>query len=347
MERETKFYLVDAFTSTRFQGNPAGVVISSRPLTEPEMFDVAAEVHLETAFLWPVVNARGQQRGGLPAAYSICYYTHLARIPLCGHDTIATGVVLAHRGELAAPGTRVEDTQFGMPGGSPAMSRSTSPSQSASTGWRRGGEGDIPSRIVFKSDIGDLPIEIMPDGAVMMRQGLPQYADECDASAVLMAMGLSSSRLTDHPIRVVSTGTPFLFVGVDSTRSVDMLTPDMPALKNAISNLPGSTVAGVYVWADDRLGRTQTIYARCFAPGAGLNEDPVTGSASGALGAHLFDLGLVRGAVDGTVSVQTTQGRAMGRPGHAHVTLIAADRRVNSVSVSGHAVIVGEGTLYL
>ena len=315
MERETKFYLVDAFTSTRFQGNPAGVVISSRPLTEPEMFDVAAEVHLETAFLWPFVNPRAQQRGGLSATYSICYYTHLARIPLCGHDTIATGVVLAHRGELAAPGTSRDP--------------------------------DIPSRMVFKSDIGDLPIEIMPDGAIAMRQGLPQYAEECDASAVLMAMGLSSSRLTNHPIRVVSTGTPFLFVGVDSTRSVDILTPDMPALTKAVANLSDTAVAGVYVWADDRLGRTQTIYGRCFAPGAGLNEDPVTGSASGALGSHLFDLGLVRGAVDGTVSIQTTQGRAMGRPGHVHVTLIAADRRVNSVSVSGHAVIVGEGTLYI
>ena len=315
MERETKFYLVDAFTTTRFQGNPAGVVISSRPLSEPEMFDVAAEVHLETAFLWPVVNTRAQQRGGLTATYSICYYTHLARIPLCGHDTIATGVVLAHRSEIAAPGTARDS--------------------------------EIPSRTVFKSDIGDLPIEILPDGSIMMRQGLPQYAEECDASAVLMALGVASSRLTDHPIRVVSTGTPFLFVGVDSTRSVDTLTPDMSALKEAIASLPGPVVAGVYVWADDRLGRTQTIYSRCFAPGAGLNEDPVTGSASGALGAHLFDLGLVRGAVDGTVSIQTTQGRAMGRPGHAHVTLIAADRRVHSVSVSGHAVIVGEGTLYL
>jgi PhzF family phenazine biosynthesis protein len=315
LERETKFYLVDAFTNTRFQGNPAGVVISSRPLTEPEMFDVAAEVHLETAFLWPAVNTRAQQRGGFAAAYSICYYTHLARIPLCGHDTIATGVVLAHRGELAAAGT------------------SSDP--------------NIPSRIVFKSDIGDLPIEIMPDGAIAMRQGLPQYEEECDASAVLMALGISSSKLTDHPIRVVSTGTPFLFVGVDNVRSVDTLSPDMPALTQAIKNLSPSAVAGAYVWADDRLGRTQTIYGRCFAPGAGLNEDPVTGSASGALATHLFDLNMIRGTVDGTASIQTTQGRAMGRPGHAHVTLIVADRRINSVSVSGHAVIVGEGTLYL
>ena len=313
MERETKFYLVDAFTNTKFHGNPAGVVISSRPLTEPEMFDIAAELHLETAFLWPVESSRAQQRGGSSAAYSICYYTHLARIPLCGHDTIATGVVLTSRGELSAPG----------------------------------GNGYAPSRMVFKSDIGDLPIEVMADGAIAMRQGLPQFRDECEASEVLTALGLSRNRLIEYPIRVVSTGTPFLFVGVDNVRSVDTLAPDMPVLTQALRDLPGAAVAGVYVWADDRTGRTQTIYGRCFAPGAGLPEDPVTGSASGALGAHLFDQGLIRGDVNGTASMQTTQGRAMGRPGHAHVTLIVADRRVNSVSVSGHAVIVGEGTLYL
>ena len=315
MGRETKFYIVDAFTSNRFEGNPAGVVIASRPLTEPEMFDIAAEMHLETAFLWPAQSSRTSQRiASSSAAYSICYYTHVARIPLCGHDTIATGAVLVHRGELALPGS---------------------------------GDSRVPSRIVFMSDIGDLPIEVLSDGSIAMRQGLPQYGSEVDASEVLTALGLASSHLNEHPIRVVSTGTPFLFVGADIPRSIDILAPDMPVLKQAIADLSGTAVAGVYVWADDRTGRTQTIYGRCFAPGAGLPEDPVTGSASGALGAHLFELGLLRGDVTGAATMQTTQGRAMGRPGHAHVTVVAADRIVNTVSVSGHAVIVGEGTLYL
>lgn len=312
MENETKFYVVDAFTRSRFQGNPAGVVISPGPLTAQDMLSIAAELHLETAFLWPV-ESRERARGGSLASYSICYYTHVARIPLCGHDTIATGIVLAHRGEIAAAGEN------------PAVS----------------------SRIIFKSDIGDLPIEIMGDGMVGMRQSLPQYDEPVKPDAVLAALGIPASKLTDHPCRVVSTGTPFLFVGVDSTRSLDMLTPDMPALTQALVNMFGQRVAGVYVWADDRIGRTQTIYGRCFAPGAGLPEDPVTGSASGALGAHLFDLSLLRGAADGTATMQTTQGRAMGRTGHVYVTLIAADRRVNSVSVAGHGVIVGEGTLYV
>jgi PhzF family phenazine biosynthesis protein len=146
------------------------------------------------------------------------------------------------------------------------------------------------------------------------------------------------------PSRVVSTGTPFLFVGVDAAATVDALSPDTTALTRALDEID-QDLAGVYVWADDRGGETHTIYGRCFAPRAGLPEDPVTGSASGALGAHLFDLGILRSASDGTVSMRTTQGRAMGRPGNANVTLLVSDGKVASVSVAGHGTIVGEGTL--
>lgn len=312
MSEQLQFYIVDSFTRTRYQGNPAGVVISPTPLVEERMKQIAGELHLETAFLWPAGRA-ALAGSAARRQYVICYYTHVARIPLCGHDTIAAGVVLTHRGELSLPfeGDRT-------PG---------------------------PSRLAFVSDVGELSIEVNADGAIGMRQSLPKYGDACDVLDIADALGLRSDALLKVPSRVVSTGTPFLFIGVDTPRTVDRLLPDMPALTRALNRLEMRDLAGVYVWADDRLGLTQSIYGRCFAPVAGLPEDPVTGSASGALAAHLFDAGMLRGAADGVATMQTTQGRAMGRVGNAYVTLIVSGGHVNSVCVAGHAVIVAEGTL--
>ena len=47
-----KSFIVDAFTDTAFKGNPAGVCIVERPLSDERMLDIAAELNLsETAFL--------------------------------------------------------------------------------------------------------------------------------------------------------------------------------------------------------------------------------------------------------------------------------------------------------
>ena len=58
-----KSFIVDAFTNTAFKGNPAGVCIVERPLSDERMLDIAAELNLsETAFL---------QSTGQPDSFSI------------------------------------------------------------------------------------------------------------------------------------------------------------------------------------------------------------------------------------------------------------------------------------
>ncbi len=58
-----KSFIVDAFTNTAFKGNPAGVCIVERTLSDERMLDIAAELNLsETAFL---------QSTGQPGSFSI------------------------------------------------------------------------------------------------------------------------------------------------------------------------------------------------------------------------------------------------------------------------------------
>jgi PhzF family phenazine biosynthesis protein len=77
-----------AFADDPAGGNPAGVVLDARGMTDDEMLAVAARLgHSETAF----VAARDD------GSYDVRYFSPVAEVPFCGHATIATGVALAQR----------------------------------------------------------------------------------------------------------------------------------------------------------------------------------------------------------------------------------------------------------
>lgn len=82
-----EYYIVDAFTSQPFGGNPAGVVLLEGNAFPPEalMLQVAAELrYSETAFV---------QRHSVNE-YTVRYFTPKAEVELCGHATIATFAML-------------------------------------------------------------------------------------------------------------------------------------------------------------------------------------------------------------------------------------------------------------
>lgn len=78
-------YVVDAFTTRRFHGNPAAVCLLEAWLPETLMQNIAAENNLaETAFLVP----QGE-------AWGLRWFTPLVEVDLCGHATLASAWVLA------------------------------------------------------------------------------------------------------------------------------------------------------------------------------------------------------------------------------------------------------------
>jgi trans-2,3-dihydro-3-hydroxyanthranilate isomerase len=84
--------------------------------------------------------------------------------------------------------------------------------------------------------------------------------------------------------------------------------------------------------------------ARAFAPGAGVLEDPATGSAAAAFA------GLVHRRVrpeDGDYDIVVEQGVEMGRPSRINVQLICRGNTLEGVEIGGEAVVVSEGRLRL
>ena len=73
---------IDAFTHEPFSGNPAGVVLDAKGLSDAKMQAIAREMNLsETALVLPATSKS--------ADLQIRWFTPNAEVPLCGHATIA------------------------------------------------------------------------------------------------------------------------------------------------------------------------------------------------------------------------------------------------------------------
>lgn len=80
-------YQLDAFTTRRFAGNPAAVIVLESFPESASMLAVAAENNLaETAFL----VADGDD-------YRLRWFTPKVEVPLCGHATLASAAVVMER----------------------------------------------------------------------------------------------------------------------------------------------------------------------------------------------------------------------------------------------------------
>jgi predicted PhzF superfamily epimerase YddE/YHI9 len=95
-----RLYQVDAFSSERFRGNPAAVIVLGWFPDDAWMLAVADENHLsETAY---VVAADE------PGCYGLRWFTPAAEIELCGHATLASAWVLWERYAERSPVIRFQ-----------------------------------------------------------------------------------------------------------------------------------------------------------------------------------------------------------------------------------------------
>ena len=77
-------------------------------------------------------------------------------------------------------------------------------------------------------------------------------------------------------------------------------------------------------------------------PGAGVPEDPVTGSASRAMGVDLVHYGFLSGPL-----IVAAQGHIMGRPGTVRIEVMGHGEEIVRVRVGRTAATVMAGELFL
>lgn len=206
------------------------------------------------------------------------FFTSTTEVDLCGHATIAALFTLAWSGRIGG----VDETR---------VIRAATP-------------------------VGVLELGLEFEGgqlmAVSMEQLVPRLAPAPGAARAAEVLGLAPDQLAaDLEIACCSTGIWVCYVPLaDLTALAGVrIQPDL------IQALwpDNDQFCGVYAFAfRDR----QTTQGRFFSPPRyGIFEDPVTGTASGGLGAYLMD----RGRLDPQAELVAHQGVEMGRPGRVRV----------------------------
>ena len=92
---------VDVFCVGSRGGNPAPVVLDADRLTSDEMRGIAAEFGLEAGFVMAPSDAR-------KADLQYRFFVPLAEMDMCGHGTLGTTWLLAHKGQLKPGEVRIE-----------------------------------------------------------------------------------------------------------------------------------------------------------------------------------------------------------------------------------------------
>ena len=228
----------------------------------------------------------------------IRYFTPTREVDLCGHATIASHAFLAEDGVIDA-GTYTLET-----------------------------------------NVGVLDVEVDPSGIVWMTQDVATVERvDLDYRDVADALGADVATLTDIgddlPLATASTGLGFLVVPVNFLESLSSMEPMFDAIEKLTDDLG---VTGVYAFTFDALDADSTLHGRMFAPGAGVPEDPVTGTASGAVGAYLREFDAFEGELPAEMVFE--QGHFLDRPG-----TVSVRARSDPVEVGGRAVTALDGRL--
>lgn len=299
----------DVFTDRPFTGNPLLVVADARGMTTAQMQAVAREINYsESTFVLPPADPKH--------AYLQRTFVPVKEIPYAGHPTVGTAVVMASLGKVAA--------------GAP--------------------DGDIP--VTIEVGFGPLALELLKkDGRVSrvrMQQGRPEWREPVEGDDVkgqiAAALGVPFDALHKAlPPQAVGTGNTFLVVPLASVEAVASALADTRMLNHVEKEL---SVLGLFFFAFEEAGGVTRLRARMFAPGAGVPEDPATGSAAGPVGVYLALHGALPGGVAGGRGRFTIdQGIEMGRPSELDVTVLLDDGRPAGVRVEGSAVLMMRGEI--
>lgn len=186
--------------------------------------------------------------------------------------------------------------------------------------------------ITMGTKAGILDIEIKGK-EIFMRQVSPVFRPvNVKWKQIANALKIEKKDIDMLPIEAVSTGLFSLNVPIKRLEVIQNIKPDFQKVKEICTK---EGIVALFVFTFETLNKEHFIHARCFAPLLGVNEDPVTGTANGALGVYLAKHGLLKRS-----EYKVEQGYEIGKEG------VVTVRASPILMVGGEAYIAIKGHIY-
>ena len=238
------------------------------------------------------------------ADFSIRYFSPRREVDLCGHATVAAAIALHTEGLLASQ--------------------------------------NLPIKFSLETKAGVLPIALdLASGEliVIMSQTPSRFKEfRGDRERLVNALGISTMDLhATLPILYGSTGRWTLIVPVRDLDAIRRMRPQTEQFPDVLVDMPD---ASIHPFCMETIGANVDLHARHFsAPTSGTVEDPVTGTASGVLGAYYQEFVSKHRAAEQPLVIE--QGYEVGREGRV---LVWADKNDDhyAVRIAGTAAYSGE-----
>jgi PhzF family phenazine biosynthesis protein len=199
------------------------------------------------------------------------------------------------------------------------------------------------AHLVLETKAGLLPMYISSseDGLplITMKQTPAQFvAYGGQLESLAASIGLSIDDLdTEMPVVYGSTGIWTLLVPIKNLDAFKRMVPNNVQFPELLNEMPR---ASVHPFCMETYDPAATMHARHFSsPYSGTIEDPVTGTASGVMGAYYAKY-ILKG-IEQTITLVVEQGHEIGREGQVQVQVTQAGDLLD-VSISGAGVYVTE-----
>lgn len=231
------------------------------------------------------------------ADFKVRFFTPTIEVDLCGHATIATFFTMALKGRFSQKNNQ---------------------------------------RINQETKAGILPVDIHYDDdknvdRIMMSQNKPLYKNiHFNISLIADSLRIDTKDIDNSlPEQIVSTGLFTIPICIKSLDALRNIKPDFQKVKNICDKIG---VGSFHVFTFETIEPDSIYHARNFAPVYGVNEDPVTGTANGAVSSYLVQHKIIKKNI-----FICEQGDIIGRPGRVFVEM-----RNDEIKVGGKARITQE-----
>lgn len=196
------------------------------------------------------------------------------------------------------------------------------------------------TELTIETNVGVLPIRITKNEQkeihITMKQALPQFKKfEGSTYDLAKAIGIEEVDFDDElPIMYGSTGAWTLLIPIKSLDIFNKMEPNNKVFSSILNEIPN---ASVHPFCLESYYEEADMHGRHFSSTfSGTIEDPVTGTASGVMGAYFAKY--IKKECDMPINLIVEQGQEMNKDGHMIVNVAEN----NEIEITGNAVYVKE-----